>query len=299
MIDNFKPLLACEAELEQLKFPLLVSPKLDGIRCIIHPVLGPVTRNLKPIANVELRGALAQLPPWLDGELLAGHPEAADAMQKTTSAVMGRDNAWNEVTYYVFDHFEEPGEFFSERHTLAGGAIFNSQVETPGFAELLEHRMAASVEEMMAFEQECVECGFEGIMLRDPDGPYKFGRSTVKEGILLKLKRFHDMEGVVVDVVERMHNANEATKDALGRTKRSSSKKNKVPTGTLGALVLRIDGWTSETVEVGSGFTDVQRLEFWRLREQLKGAPVTFKYQKSGAKNAPRFPVFKGFREDV
>src|SRR5437899_138139 len=78
--------------------------------------------------------------------------------------------------------------------------------------------------------------GFEGVMLRKPDGPYKFGRSTVREGYLMKVKRFTQEEAVVVGYEEQETNLNEATKDALGHTKRSSHKAGKRPAGVLGAL---------------------------------------------------------------
>ena len=35
MTKQIKPLLACEVPLEQVKFPVYVSTKLDGIRCLI------------------------------------------------------------------------------------------------------------------------------------------------------------------------------------------------------------------------------------------------------------------------
>jgi hypothetical protein len=73
-------------------------------------------------------------------------------------------------------------------------------------------------------------------MLRDPNGPYKFGRSTRKEGYLLKLKRFCDSEAEVIGVVELMHNGNEAKTNALGRTERSTRKAGKTGMGVLGAL---------------------------------------------------------------
>ena len=296
-MTSFKPLLACEAELDKLRYPLLVSPKLDGIRCIIHPTLGPVTRNLKPIRNDALRERLAQLPPWLDGELIAGSPTAADVMQRTTSAVMSSSNDSSDVKYYVFDTVscDEYLPYEERLHATVDEMQNCNSME----CEVLDQLAVYNEVELMEQEGICVEAGFEGLMLRDPSGRYKFGRSTVKEGILLKLKRFHDMEGRVVGFVERMHNGNEATIDALGHKKRSSSKKGKVGTGTLGALVLEIEGWASETVEVGSGFTDADRHLFWGNREHLIGQQVTFKYQKSGAKDAPRFPVFKGFREDM
>ena len=296
-MTKFKPLLACEADLEKLRYPLLASPKLDGIRCIIHPELGPVTRNLKPIANVALRERLSKLPPYLDGELIAGDPTAKDCMQQTTSAVMSSGNDSSHVKYYVFDSFSDQSRRAEDRHSEAlGRAMMGPKgLTVPLFNEFIETQ-----EGLLAYEEDCVDAGYEGIMLRDPQGRYKFGRSTVKEGILLKVKRFADMEGTVVGFVERMHNGNEATKDALGRTKRSSSKEGKVGRGDLGALVLVIAWNGVETrVEVGSGFTDEQRAEIYANRKAYELRSVTFKYQPSGSKDAPRFPVFKCFREDV
>ncbi len=290
-MTQFKPLLACEADLDKLKFPLLASPKLDGIRCIIHPDLGPVTRNLKPIANVALRERLAQLPAWLDGELVCGDPTAKDCMQRTTSAVMSSANDSSEVTYFVFDSVSN--NEFEIRYDGVGHALAGN----PG-ATVLTHERLNDMQDLSAYEERCVETGYEGTMLRDPDGKYKFGRSTVREGILLKVKRFSDMEGAVTGFVERMHNGNEATKDNLGRTKRSTAKANKVGRGDLGALILSIEGWPSATVEVGTGFTDEQRQRYWEDRDNWLGMTCTFKYQAAGSKDAPRFPVFKCWRED-
>ena len=56
-------------------------------------------------------------------------------------------------------------------------------------------------EELIDYEQGAVEDGYEGVMLRDPSAPYKYGRSTVRKGYLLKLKRFEDSEAEVIDIV--------------------------------------------------------------------------------------------------
>ncbi len=300
-MKNFKPLLACEADLSKLRFPLLASPKLDGIRCVVHPELGPVTRNLKPIRNKALRERLAELPAWLDGELVAGSPEEPGAMQRTTSAVMSEDNDSSDVTFWVFDRVRRPEmldlppEWFQHRFDRLA-ILERYGVWTDPRVVVLPHSAISSLDELSVLEEQLVEIGFEGVMLRDPRGVYKFGRSTVKEGILLKLKRFSDMEGRVVGVVEQMSNQNEQTRDALGRAKRSTSKEGKVPTGKLGALELEIEGWPESTVEVGGGFTDEQRQQLWRDRDTLPGKLVTFKYQAAGSKDRPRFPVFKCFR---
>jgi DNA ligase-1 len=119
----------------------------------------------------------------------------------------------------------------------------------------------------------------------------------VKEGILGKLKCFTDAEYEVVGFQERMHNGNEATVNALGHTERSSHKENKIGRGDLGALVCR----TADGLEfnVGTGFDDQLRRWIWDNRENLHGKLVKVKSFLIGVKDAPRFPVFLGFRDPI
>ena len=86
-------------------------------------------------------------------------------------------------------------------------------------------------EDVLQYEKEFLEIGAEGVMLRSPTGPYKQGRSTLKEGYLLKVKQFTDAEARVIGFDEKMHNANEADVGELGQTKRSSHAENLIPTG--------------------------------------------------------------------
>ena len=48
MTKQIKPLLACEEPLDDVKFPVYVSTKLDGIRCLIIDGVA-YSRSLKPI----------------------------------------------------------------------------------------------------------------------------------------------------------------------------------------------------------------------------------------------------------
>jgi DNA ligase-1 len=93
-----------------------------------------------------------------------------------------------------------------------------------------------------------------------------------------------------------MHNANVAFQNELGRTARSSHQDNKVGKGTLGAF-LCVDLATGANVSVGTGFTADQRADFWSRREQLRGQLVKYKHFPHGVKDAPRHPVFLGFRD--
>lgn len=298
--NGFKPILSGNApeDLSTLKFPVLVSPKLDGIRCIMWGGVA-YSRKLKPIPNKWIQQCLNTLPDGFDGELIVGAPvnqsPTDSVIQRTSSGVMSRDGR-PDFTYYVFDWWhDDPDVGFGER--LENVKISVGYVDIPliPVVNAVAHYPVGTIGALMDLEQKFVEQGYEGIMIRDIHGRYKFGRSTTKEGTLLKLKRFHDCEARIVDFVERMHNANEATTDNLGHTKRSTHKANKVPMGTLGALVCELNG---TRFEVGTGFTDAQRQMIWDDREAYRGALTKIKYQELTPDGVPRFPVWLDFRSE-
>ena len=151
----------------------------------------------------------------------------------------------------------------------------------------------------MEYEEKCVSEGYEGIMVRTLNGPYKCGRSTLRESFLLKIKRWTDSEGVIVAIQEQMHNENEKQKDELGHSKRSSHQAGMTPAGTLGRFSVKEIG-TDILLGVGTGLglTHELRQEIWDNRDKYIGKIITFKWQASGSKDAPRFPIFKGFRHE-
>ncbi len=290
--ENFKPLLAVEADLNKIKYPVLCSPKLDGIRALV--LNGKlVSRNLKPIPNHYVREAIeahADLLEGFDGELVVGSPTAENCFNVSSSGIMSRDGE-PDFKFYVFDRTgDEP---FHKRYNAVR---FSEAVELP-FVQYVVHVTASNERELDKIEDVAVNKGYEGIMLRDPNGRYKFGRSTAKEGILLKVKRFADTEATIVGFEERMHNANPATTDALGHTERSSHKENMIGRGDLGAIRVKCDLFGSE-FNIGSGFDDAMRKEIWDNRDSYIGRAAKFKYQTAGMKDVPRFPVFLGFRHE-
>ncbi len=142
-----------------------------------------------------------------------------------------------------------------------------------------------------------LNAGYEGLMLRDPNGIYKFGRSSVKENILLKVKEFMDDEAEIISFREKMINTNEGLKDNFGRTKRSSCQDGLKPSGTLGGFILR----NSEGLEFscGSGLNDALRDEIWKNKSKYLGKLVKYKFMSKGIKDLPRHPVFMGFRDET
>lgn len=293
----FKPMLSGKYDARLQRYPVLVSPKLDGIRCIVRDGVA-YSRNLKPIPNRYVQTCLASLNN-LDGELIVGEPTGADVWNRSQSGVMSEDGC-PDFTFHVFDYVPaHPAELFALRLNAAAlwADVHANSAGVP--VELVPHTIVHTPDELDALEAEYVAAGYEGVMLRDPAGPYKFGRSTAREGYLLKLKRFDDAEAVVLDVVEQVHNGNAATVDELGRTKRSHAKAGKIGAGVLGALVCTSDRDASApivtTFELGTGFTAAQRAEMWA--SPPIGRAVKYKHQGRTPDGAPRFPVFLGFRD--
>jgi DNA ligase-1 len=281
-------------DLESVRFPVLVSPKLDGIRCLIDQNGTPVTRSLKAIPNIAISRALQGLPP-LDGELVVGDPTAKDCYRKTNSGVMSYDGEPDDWAFWVFDCVEL-GDFRT-RLGWAGDFASSKSKKSP-YLRAVPHKLVCSVDEVQEFEAQMLAKGYEGIMGRDPVGPYKYGRATLREGWLWKLKRFEDSEAVILDFDERMHNANAAKTNALGYKERSSHKENLVPMGTLGALKVR-DVKTGVEFDIGTGFSDAERAAIWKSGGEWLGKIVKYKFLPVGVKDKPRHPVYLGPRTDI
>ena len=288
----FKPMLAATlTRPELIKFPVYCSPKIDGIRCVVFDGVA-YSRSLKPIPNPFVQSWVkehAALLDGLDGELVVGSPTDPNCMQNTTSGVMKRSGE-PDFKFFAFD-VVLTGTEFDERDNFVLDQVFRSR--TPRLEAVQQWRIEDSAD-MDRLEAQFLADGYEGMMVRRLDGHYKYGRSTEREGGLVKVKRFVDAEAVVIGFEEEMRNENEATRGATGRTERSTCKAGLVGKGTLGALVVRDE--LGRTFNIGSGFSAEQRAGYWQTPGDLLGRTVKFKYFDHGIKEVPRHPVFLGFR---
>lgn len=291
---SFKPTLAAEApgDLSTLPFPMLASFKLDGIRCIITED-GPRTRSLKPFPNAHTQRLLSELPVGLDGEVCVLDAAGKVDFRETTGDVR-REAGEPDIRFYVFDDFTNPAPF-ADRYTDL--QHMDDEGGFPDWCFALEQREVNSAEEIDAMFADALEQGFEGLILRRLDSPYKQGRSGKKEAFMLKVKPWADAEGKVVAIIPEYHNGNEAKKNALGRTERSSCKEGKVQKESMGALVVVNPKWP-KPFEIGTGFSKEDRAEIWKQRDEIlaAGELAKFKYVTVGGYDVPRHCVFLGFR---
>ena len=286
----FKPMLSGTVEdVSTLCYPVLVSPKLDGFRALVQGGC-VLSRNLKPIRNGHVQ-ALFGRPEYegFDGELIVGTPTEPDCFSVTSSGVTAAAGQ-PDVTFWVFDMFAEQVPFRTRHFALADGG------SRDGIC-VLQHHEVHSPTALLAVAEGYLESGYEGLMVRDPDGPYKQGRSTLKEGWLLKYKEFEYDDALIVEVLQGQHNANADVRDALGHAKRSTTKAGMHPNGTLGGFkCVGLTGpWKGMPFNVGPGrLTAAQAQSMYDQRGDVVGTHIEYKYFPRGCKDAPRFPGYFG-----
>jgi DNA ligase-1 len=288
LMKTFAPMLAYQKypDLAALHYPLMGSPKLDGLRAMVRG--GQlVSRTLKLIPNRYAQKLFSGLPEGTDGELIVGDP-TDDPFRRTDSA-MTREEGEPDVRYFVFDNFAAKGGY-QQRYEVV------KKLEGRERVVVVLHVVINTPQELADFEVKCLDMGFEGGMINSIDGPYKYGRSTLNEGYLLKLKRYEDSDAEVLGTYERMHNGNEATTDNLGRTARSSHKANKSGQDTLGGFFVR-DVHTGVEFKVpSSAIKEKERKKLWLIRDSLVGKFLKYKFFPTGMKDRPRHPVFLAWR---
>jgi DNA ligase-1 len=282
-----------EMDVSKVRYPCLATPKIDGYRCLVLEGR-PLTRGFKDQPNNYIRQMLSTM--WcdmLDGELIVpGKPF------NIAGGLIRRESGSPPFAFHVFDELTAPHKPYHERIEK----LQERATSLPSFISLVYPKLITNEADLLAFESVCLANGYEGVMLRDPHGTYKSGRSTLKEFGLVKLKRFLDSEAVVTGFDELMHNENPKETNELGLTERSSHKENLVGGDTLGALVARwqpsesIDDYVE--IRVGTGFTAEDRKFIWDRKEFYLGKTFTFKYQPHGMDVRPRHATFKDWRED-
>jgi len=301
-----KPLLAYTIEdTSKIKYPCYVSTKLDGLRAIVED--GVVySRSGKPFRSKAVQELFGkQKYNGLDGELIYGPANADNVFNVSTQACMSTDLprgfSKDLLSYHVFDKavLRDNSRIvipYHERMQEALADCLDAREHGENVYFVVQTRVEGE-QELLALEASMLGNGFEGGMVRSINGPYKRGRSSVKDGIIGKLKRFTDSEAIITGFEELLHNNNEATKDEFGRTERSSHKENLVGAGTLGALLV-VDKETGVAFKIGTGFDAATRKLLWEQGGELIGKLAKYKSFKIGEKDAPRFPVFLGLRDE-
>lgn len=274
-------------KLEQEKPRILVTQKLDGMRCTtikLGDKINLMSRSGQLMTGfVEIEHELRELPDGVyDGEILAdlSIDNSLDLFASTVSAARTKDTKKKNMTYNVFDYVKKVEEFvtgmFSEscvqRKQNLENILKKAHCNYIKYVEVLYDGEYNSdiVDKLL---NKALSLQQEGIMLNIADAPYQKKRTAD----ILKVKKMNTVDLFVTNVFE-----------GKGKYK-----------GTLGGVVVEYKG---QPVGVGSGFSDIQRKMIWEHPESIVGKLIEVQYfEESKDKNGKpslRFPVFKKIRLD-
>ncbi len=308
-----KPMLAEDFVESKLFPPWIAQPKVDGVRGM--NMLGDFTgRSLKKHKNIFTTKMYSRsILIGMDGEVAAQletHPDLCRITSSALSTIAGEPfTLWWLFDYVVTDTKKLPYEQRLAALQKRVDEIYHIDPELWSHLRVMPSKLCHTIEELYAFEDWCLEQGYEGICIRNPSAPHKEGRSTVIEGGLLRIKRFIEAEAFVLGIVEGERNDNEAQTNELGRTFRSSHQENMVPNGMVGSLTCKMladvkDPRTGtvllvkdQIITVSPGKMDhATRKAIFENPSLIVQHIIKFKFFPKGLKDKPRFPTYVTIR---
>lgn len=260
-------------EAKRVTFPVYADTKLDGVRCIamIEDSISLKSRNGKPFNNyksIECELTSLELPPGLklDGEITMGHFQ--DLMRtlgkKTDGIELSKDAIYNifdiQLTMMKFEDRLKELDKLSEK------------IEKLGLTHvrIIKGEYFENEESLLRYYGKQLDAGEEGAMIKTLDGLYEYKRTYAWQK--MKPEHTEDLEIVGID-------------EGKGKY-----------VGQLGAFICQLDN--GDTVNVGSGLKDEERIDLWPRREELIGKLIEVKFQEKTKDGSMRFPIFMRFRED-
>jgi len=274
----------------------LVEPKLDGVRCLTvvdfeSRTVTQYTRNGKELINFPhiVKAFEDNMDNWgrsyvFDGEVVSKSFQTLMTQIHRKSDVQAQDAKLQLFDVIPLVEFKKGESVMGQRRRSAFlRENFSKIFSDSGCIEIVSQKefdLDVFTDEIAFkdYNKQMVEAGFEGIMIKDPNGKWEGKRSTA----WLKQKPFIEVSLEITDVEE-----------GTGRN-----------VGRLGAVICRgNDDGREILVNVGSGFTDSNRREYWESRDSLPGQVVevradaiTRNQDGTFSLRFPRFMRFRGFK---
>lgn len=315
----FKPFLGNNDPylLEDLRFPLISTIKKDGVRGIartgelftrshmsqklpliknkqIQQLAEPVKQLTKQISNISF-----------DFEIYVhGLPLNEIIMFTNTEDIKSREH-YNKIKnkvrelkfplnyylslpknieFYLFDSVVEGWETIKYTDRIQRAIELTRDIPNVTFVNPVPIFNLYSLETEY---QRSLNEGFEGLVLRNIDSPYKYGRSTFKEHYFLKMKPIEEYEAIIIEINEKMFNYGESTESFAGYSIKQKLQENREESGIAATATVM---WEGKQFKISLNGTENERVQIWENRDSYIGKTLIFKGMPYGMKDVPRFP---------
>lgn len=259
-------------------FPCLVQPKLDGLRCVayaglaqsrtgsyfktVNHILEALAPFFKAHPNVALDGELYTMD--IPFETLAGLIKKEKISEKDRALL-------SNVSYHIYDMIDRtnPSLVYSDRHAFLCAHLASIVSATGSPIALVETEKTTNISEFRDKFSKYISNGYEGIMLRNCSGVY---RTNYRSDDLQKYKEFMEEEYVITGF-----------KEGDGRDK--------------GTVIWECQTAEKKVFNVRPRGTIESRRELFDNAAKYIGAKLTVVFQELSEQGVPRFPVGKAIRE--
>jgi DNA ligase-1 len=270
----------------------LLEPKLDGVRVLTfinmdNRTVTQYTRNGKELENFShITKALAENIDLIGRSMILDGEMISTSFQALMKQVHRKDDVkTDDAVLMLFDiiplsEFQTGKSILGQKrrsNLLKGMKNIFDKIGNIGVIPQIEVDLDGYVGELQFkdFNKEAINNGYEGIMIKDVDAKYECKRSVS----WLKQKPFIEVSLTVLE-----------TEEGTGRNE-----------GKMGALVCEgVEDGKLIKVNVGSGFTDQDRDEFWSCRVdgqvvEVRADAITQNQDGTYSLRFPRFLRFRGF----
>jgi DNA ligase-1 len=249
-----------------------VEPKYDGLRCLIVAQGSTVTlysRNGKEFTSSDhLKSQVREIGASLgdrvfDGELTSGN------FNESSSSVRKKNSSDDSVVLNLFDlltlsEWRDPQLTYKERRKR----LVEHYVQTPNI-RLVPSYYVGDNKQAHGKYLEFLDQGYEGAIIKRGEGLYRLK----KHHDWMKLKEVNDVDLQVTHLVP-------------GEGKYLNM---------LGAAVVSYRG---RNVNIGSGWSDAERVKYWEDPKLLIGKVIEIQYHQETPDGSLRHPRFAKIRED-
>ena len=271
----------------KIPFPCYVQRKYDGIRCLAHIVNNNLvleSRKGVEFAHFDtIRQKLVELLSaypthmsfYLDGELYT-NLLPFEKINGATRITLGKATPTdleniNKIKYHIYDVYSPDNPLMTYKQRMEVLEDLKRYISPTEPVAIVHTDDAESMDDVKRFHDVYVQEGFEGIMLRDPQGTYEIDK---RSKYLQKYKEFMEEEFTIVG----FH-------DGISLDK--------------GLVIWECETSNGQRFSAKPRGTHEYRRELFENATQNIGKKLTVIFQEYSTDGVPRFPVGKDIREDV